>query len=207
MTIIEALIDAVPDGAARAWLGEQVGVAAKFAPAFAAAGRKVGRGEISAKSAEAICAAGLRWPVTGADACARAALVLGVVQGGEGDVGLVRDLVRRGESGERQAVLRVLAALPAAERFVEVAIDACRSNVETVFCAIACENDYPARHFPAPAFHQMVLKALFVGAPVAQIAGLGGRISDELVRMVEAFVSERRAAGRAIPDDVVLIRR
>ncbi|HEY6177389.1 MAG TPA: EboA domain-containing protein, partial [Kofleriaceae bacterium] len=117
------------------------------------------------------------------------------------------DLLRRGEVRERQAVLRVLAALPAPARFVELAIDACRTNVETVFAAIACDNDFPARHFPAPAFHHMVLKALFIGAPLARVAGLAERTSDELVRMVDAYVSERAAAGRAIPADVALIRR
>jgi hypothetical protein len=199
-------------GAARAWLDEQLAVAgepARFAAGFAAASRRLGRAEISQAAAAAITAAGLRWPVTGADACGRAALVLAAVAAlpAERCVEFVRDLVRRGEVGERQAVLRVLAALPAPERFVEVAIDACRSNVETVFRAIACDNDYPARHFPAAAFHQLVIKALFVGAPVARIAGLAARTTPELVRMVDAYVSERTAAGRPIPDDVALIRR
>jgi hypothetical protein len=197
---------------AHAWLVAQVAAAGepgKFAPAFAAAGRRLSRVAIAAEDAEAITAAGVRWPVTGADECGRAALVLAAIRAlpGEAQVGFVRDLLRRGELRERQAVLRVLAALPGAERFVELAVDACRSNVETVFWAIACDNDFPARHFPPAAFHQMVLKALFIGAPLAHIAGLAARTTDELVRMVDAYASERRAAGRPIPDDVALIRR
>ena len=195
-----------------AWLGEQLATAgepARFAAGFAAAGRRLGRGAIDGAAAAAITAAGLRWPVTGADECGRAALVLAAVAAMPADrhVGFVRDLIRRGEVRERQAVLRALAALPDAERFVELAIDACRSNVETVFAAIACDNDYPARHFPAPAFDQMVIKALFVGAPLARVAGLAARTTGELVRMVDAYVSERTAAGRPIPGDVALIRR
>jgi len=199
-----------PDAAA--WLVSQLagaGDVTRFAPAFAAAGRRLGRAAIRDTDAAAICAAGLRWPVTGADACGRAALVLAAIAAMPADhhVGFVRDLYRRGEAGERQAVLRVLAALPAPARFVELAIDACRSNVEPVFAAIACDNDYPARHFPAPAFDQMVLKALFTGAPLARVAGLAARTTAELVRMVDAYVSERRAAGRPIPADVELVRR
>lgn len=180
-----------------------------FAPAFAAAGRRLSRVAITDDDAAAITAAGTRWPVTGADECGRAALVLAATAAlpAEAQVGFVRDLLRRGELRERQAVLRVLAALPDPARFVELAIDACRSNVETVFAAIACDNDFPARHFPPAAFHQMVLKALFIGAPLARIAGLAARTTDELVRMVDAYASERRAAGRPIPDDVALIRR
>jgi len=206
------LVAAIDAGDARAWLVEQLAVAgepARFAAAFSGAGRRLGRAAIREAAAAAITAAGLRWPVTGADECGRAALLLAAVAAmpDERHVGFVRDLLRRGEVRERQAVLRVLAALPAPARFVELAIDACRTNVETVFAAIACDNDFPARHFPAPAFHHMVLKALFIGAPLARVAGLAERTSDELVRMVDAYVSERAAAGRAIPADVALIRR
>ncbi|HET9625730.1 MAG TPA: EboA domain-containing protein [Kofleriaceae bacterium] len=194
---------------AHAWLVAQIaGAPGTFGPAFAAAGRKLEPRAISEPAAAAITAAGLRWPVTGADECGRAALVLATVAAlpGEAQLGFVRDLVRRGALRERQAVLRVLAALPEPARFVELGVDACRSNVETVFAAIACDNDFPARHFPPAAFHQMVLKALFIGAPLARVAGLAARIDGELIRMVDAYVSERRAAGRPIPDDVALIR-
>jgi hypothetical protein len=199
-----------PDAAA--WLaGELAGAGelGRFATAFAAAGRRLGRAAITEADAAAICGAGLRWPVTGLDECGRAALVLTAIAAmpDERHLMFIRDLLRRGEIRERQAVLRVLAALPAPARFVELAIDACRTNIETVFSAIACDNDYPARHFPAPAFDHMVLKALFIGAPLARIAGLAARTTAELVRMVDAYVSERRAAGRPIPADVDLIRR
>jgi len=207
-----ALLAAIRAPEAAAWLEGQLagaGEATRFALAFAAAGRWLGRAAIHESDAAAITAAGLRWPVTGVDECGRAALVLAAIAALPGDahVAFVRDLIRRGEVGERRAVLRVLAALPEPARFAELAVDACRSNVETVFAAIACDNDYPARHFPARAFDQMVLKALFIGAPLARVAGLSARTTAELVRMVDAYVSERRAAGRPIPADVELVRR
>jgi hypothetical protein len=206
------LAAAVRAADAAAWLDGALagaGERAQFATAFAAAGRRLGRAAIGAADAAAISAAGLCWPVTGVDECGRAALVLAAVAAmpGDGHVAFVRDLIRRGEVRERQAVLRVLAALPEPARFVEIAIDACRTNIETVFAAIACDNDYPARHFPAPAFDHMVLKALFIGAPLAHIAGLAARTTAELVRMVDAYASERRAAGRPVPPDVELVRR
>jgi len=52
-----------------------------------------------------------------------------------------------------------------------------------------------------------VLKALFIGLPLARVAGLAARTTAELVRMVDAYASERQAAGRPIPADVDLIRR
>jgi hypothetical protein len=115
---------------------------------------------------------------------------------------LARDAFYRGDSGERQALLRVLSYLPDPESFLELAGDACRSSVQGVFEALACENPYPARHFPEAAFNQMVLKAVFTGAALVRICDLDRRINRELVRMAEGYASERRAAGRSVPADV-----
>lgn len=120
---------------------------------------------------------------------------------------LVSQLLQRGEAGEQASVLRALPYLPHPDRFLALAIDACRTNSIDVFSAIACENPYPAAHFPAPAFAQMVLKAIFLAVPVARIVGLRGRVTPELVRMVEDYGQERRAAGRPVPADVETIAR
>lgn len=177
----------------------------RFHAAFASAGRRLGRAAIGLAGAARLAEIGVPWPCTsGADECGRAALVviaLGALAP-ERHLPFVRDLIRHGELREQQAVLRVLAGLPEPARFVDLAIDACRSNVASVFEAIACDNAYPAAHCPDSALHQMVLKALFIGVPVRRIVGLRGRITPELQRMVAAFASERRAAGRPIPDDI-----
>jgi hypothetical protein len=182
---------------------------ARFAAAFAAAGRRLGRERIGEANAARLAAAGLPSAAeSGADECGRAALVLAALASlaPAEHVPMVRDLLRRGEIRERQAVLRVLAGLPDPARFVELAVDACRSNMQSVFEALARDNAYPARYFADPAYFQMVLKALFVGAPLAHVVGLAERTTPELVRMVEAYASERRAAGRPVPPDVALIR-
>jgi hypothetical protein len=212
--LIVELVDIVarlapPD--AMTWLTrELVFDRARFAAAFAAAGRRLGRAPIGEALAAKLAAAGLPWAAgSGADECGRAALVLaalGALDPAE-HVPLVRDLLRRGEIREREAVLRVLAGMPDPARFVELAIDAYRSNVQSVFEALAHDNVYPARYFSDPAYFQMVLKALFVGVPLARVVGLAERTTPELVRMVEAYASERRAAGRPVPADVALIRR
>ena len=203
MTVVAALAAVVPG------LEPNVTSAdAGFHAAFASAGRRFGTAPIGAAQHAAIVTAGLLVPADlGADECARGALLLEVAGHLDADArfALARDLLRRGELRERQAVLRVLAALPEPERYVELAIDACRTNVAGVFRAIACDNAYPAAHFDDPAFAQLVLKALFTGAPLARVHGLEARTTGELVRMVEAYASERRSAGRPIPDDVELV--
>jgi hypothetical protein len=114
---------------------------------------------------------------------------------------LFDDLYYRGESREREAVLRALFYVPKPERFVPLAIEACRTNVRTIFEALACENPYAARFVPDAAFAQMVLKAIFIGTPVERIDGLPQRANAELARMVEGYASERRAASRTVPED------
>jgi hypothetical protein len=118
---------------------------------------------------------------------------------------LIRDVFRTGDNAERSALLRALSLLPAPERFVETAIEACRSHVQDVFEAIACDNPYPATHFPDLHFQQMVMKALFTSAPLARVIAYRTRITDELQRMVKDYAAERTAAGRTVPDDVALI--
>jgi hypothetical protein len=114
----------------------------------------------------------------------------------------VREVFQQGDNGEREALLASLSMLPQPERFLETAIDACRSHVQSVFEAIACENPYPARHFPDLNFNQLVLKAFFTEVAVKRIVGLTDRLSPELTRMANDYASERRAAGRPVPPDL-----
>jgi hypothetical protein len=123
----------------------------------------------------------------------------------EAHAALVNELFVTGDLRERQAVLRALPHLPAPERFINVGIEAVRNNAISVIEAIACENPYPARHFPEEAFNQLVLKCFFCEISLARLQGLAGRVTPELRRMVEAYASERRAAGRPVPPDTALI--
>ena len=117
----------------------------------------------------------------------------------------IEALYARGDNAEREALLYALPLLPEPDRFLSTAVEACRSNVQTVFEAIACENSYPVRHFPELSFNQMVMKAIFIGVPLLRIVGLSTRIAPVLVRMAQDYVQERIAAGRPVPDDIQLI--
>ena len=104
-------------------------------------------------------------------------------------------LLRRGEQGEQESLLRLVALLPERERFSDLAVDACRTNSTDVFAAIACENPYPAACFPDLNFNQMVLKAVFIGLDVKRIHDLPARVTPELVRMAQGYASERPRRG------------
>jgi len=110
----------------------------------------------------------------------------------------------RGDSSEQQSWLKSTALLPEPDRLLRVVIDACRTNILPLFEAVACENWYPARHFPERNFNQMVLKALFNKVALARVAGLADRRNPDLTRMAADYASERRAAGRPVPSDIGL---
>jgi|SRR5215470_2719966 len=182
-----------------------------LAIAFASASRFLGKAPLSPSARESalLRAAGLDWPIAhvGIDEAARMALLVKAAErAGEAElVPLVEDLYRRGENRERQSVLRALPLLPRPERFLALAVDSCRTSVQPIFEAIACENPYPAAFFPELNFNQMVLKALFIEVALERILGLKKRITPELRRMANDYASERAAAGRSIPKDIALL--
>jgi hypothetical protein len=209
-----ALVRAHAGAPVREWLDEALRTARApldrtgFATAFALATRRAGRAGPEPNPAEAarLDAAGLTWPVAswGLDGLSRAALLLHAataVAPGELEA-LVEESFLGGDTRERQAVLRTLVLLPDPGRFVPLAVEACRTSVQPVFEAIACENPYPGLHFPESSFNQMVLKAVFIEVAVGRILGLEARITPELRRMAADYASERRAAGRSVPADV-----
>jgi hypothetical protein len=207
-----SLVRSHPEPAARAWFEGALAALDASAPRetflslFATAGRRLGRDPVIPDAAESalLTAAGLSPFPAGLclDECGRGALVLLALQklGAAERVALASDLYHRGEVRERQALLRVLAYLPAPTGFRDLAVEACRTSAQSVFEAIACENPYPAAHFAEPSFNQMVLKAVFNGVALSRIAGLAKRVTTDLVRMAEDYAAERRAAAREVPD-------
>ena len=141
------------------------------------------------------------------DDAARALLLIDIrKQGRTGDafVSAALECFEQGDAREQQSWLRAIALWPEAKAFLPSAIDACRTNIIPVFEALACENPYPAEHFPDRNFNQMVLKAMFNAIGLARIIGLPSRLNAELSRMARDYAAERTAAGRAVPADLDL---
>lgn len=212
--LVKALAGLVPPRVTEpvaAWFEEALGGLgppldrARFFAAFGGAGRRLGRAALTPTPAEedALRSGGLRGlsPCLGVDECGRMALLLTAMEAVPASeaVAFVDEAFRKGEVRERQAVLRALAYLPQPERFVEIGMEACRTSVQTVFEAIACENPFPASHFPELHFNHLVLKAFFTETATERIFGLADRLTPELARMLEGYESERRAAGRPVP--------
>lgn len=104
--------------------------------------------------------------------------------------------------GESVALYQSLPVLPVPRRFTARASEGIRSNITSVFEAVALNNPYPAEYLDDDAWNQIVLKAVFVGSPLSRIRGLDERANPELARMLIDFARERRAAGRPVTPEL-----
>jgi len=202
-TAAQTWLDAAVSRAAK---GERDALFAAYTNAPKHTGRDLLQLPVSERAALASTAPGTffdRW--TGDDA-GRAVLLLTLAEhvGADQFATAAIECYERGDSREQQSWLKALPLLPGSERFLSVAIDACRTNILPQFESIACENPYPERYFPELNFNQLVLKAMFNGISLARIVGLSGRLNSELSRMALDYAAERRAAGRSVPLDLAL---
>lgn len=194
--------------AALAWLetqGEAVAAGHRSAlyTAFTRASRLIPRRDLHLHPEEAAAIAAL---VPGFDArdwsldqTARAWLLLTAPAGDAGvHAALLEPLFRAADVRELVALCRSLPLLPHPAAYLSHAQEAVRSNINSVFNAVALHNPYPAANFAEPAWNQMILKALFIGAPLAQVVGLEARANPRLTRMLVAYARERRAAHRSV---------
>jgi hypothetical protein len=170
-------------------------------------GRRIGRAELSLSAADLAAAQVLhrRWrpDIWGTDEAARVALLLATWTGDEAAFAVRVDrLCATGELTEHVAALKGFAVFPAPARLLVRARAAVRASMQPPFEAIACHNPYPADHFDEAVYNQMVVKCVFSGVPIETVVGLDERRNAEVVRMMGDLVSERRAAGRLLPDAV-----
>lgn len=112
---------------------------------------------------------------------------------------------RFADEGESCAYYRALALLPEPKQHLWRAAEGCRTNMRSVFVAVACGSAYPYLHFDDVAWNQMLLKAIFIEEPLTNIYGFNLRTTPELKTMVQDYIDERRSAGRTIPADASLL--
>ncbi len=179
----------------------------RLAIALGLTSRKIARVELSLNPDEAAMARQLRasWQpeLWSADEAARV-LILGASHRGDDQAFAARvdRLCTTAEVTEHIAYLKGFAIFPAPTLLYGRAREGVRSAITPIFAAIACHNPYPFDHFDEDAWNQMVVKAVFNGVPIETIVGLRERRNGDVVQMMRDLVSERRAAGRPLPDAV-----
>ncbi|MFJ2813164.1 EboA domain-containing protein [Streptomyces sp. NPDC087294] len=108
----------------------------------------------------------------------------------------------QGTAAERRAVLHALPHLVEGPDALPLVEDALRTN-DTRLVAAAV-GPYAARYLTSPPWRHAVLKCLFTGVPVTEVADLErrARADTELARMLDDHAAERTAAGRPVPEDL-----
>jgi hypothetical protein len=198
---------------ARAWVEERAALLAAapldrdLAIAFGLAPRKVGKADLALDERELARAAEARpgwdprdWSV---DQAARLAFLL--AHGGADPQGLhrrIEDLFATADVGEQVCLFRGLPLYPQPALYRTRAREGARTNMRTVFEAVAHRNPYPAEEFDQNAWNHMVLKALFVGSSLHPIQGLDARANQELATMLCDYAHERWAAGRPVSPEL-----
>lgn len=197
---------------ARAWFEQQMAALSpgstdrELYMALGLVPRKLGKDDLALLPADIEQANEARagWDPSGlsVDQAARIAILLKA--GGEGEAFRDRfvQLCRTADMAEQVAFYRGLPLYPNPELLQHQAGEAARTNMRSVFEALAHKNPYPFEQFDDNRWNHMVLKALFIGSRLHPIQGLGQRANAELARILRDYAHERWAAGREVTPEL-----
>lgn len=100
------------------------------------------------------------------------------------------------------SLYKIFPLLPYPQQICYQAIEGVRSNMASIFNAIALSNSYPADYFEQNAWNQLVLKAFFIDSPIDEIIGIEIRSNPTLAHMLIDYAQERLAAHRSIKTEL-----
>jgi hypothetical protein len=115
---------------------------------------------------------------------------------------LFSSMCRYGDVAEVIALYRGMALFPDPDKLEAQAGEGLRTNMRSVFEAIAHNNPYPREQFDENRWNHMVLKALFVESRLDPIQGLDERANPELARIMRDYAHERWAASRPVTPEL-----
>jgi hypothetical protein len=110
----------------------------------------------------------------------------------------VANIIQVADTSELETFLKFLIVLPHPEKYKKVAVDALRTNIATIFNAIALHNPYPSTYFDEQQWNQMYLKTAFMQGDLSAIRDIDKRANKELARIISDYAHERWAASREI---------
>jgi hypothetical protein len=174
---------------------------------FGMASRKAGKDDLALTAEEIFAAAKARpgWDPIGwtIDQTARMLLVLSYpAPEAAAFVAVMDQMFAAGEVHELVALYQGLPLYPHQPAFQLRCAEGLRTNMKSVFCAIAHRNPYPSEQFTDDQWNQLVLKSLFIGVPLDPIVGLDRRANAKLAKILVDFAEERWAAKRPVSPEL-----
>lgn len=138
-----------------------------------------------------------------ADQLGRVYLLLNFAENGKTEfLEKIEKIFVTSDLGEAVVLYKGLALYPYPEEFKNRAAEGVRSNMTTVFNAVAHYNPYPSEYLDEEAWNQVVLKALFVESALYKIVGLDDRANKTLAKMLVEYAHERWSAGREVSPEL-----
>lgn len=137
------------------------------------------------------------WP---ADELARVLLLTALP--GDRNLTLIDRLASTADVRETIALYKGMYFLENAADFISRVRDGLRTNITSVFDAIALDNPYPAQYLPKDAWNQMALKAMFMQRPIYRIYRIEDRKNPELAEIFLDYAEERRSAHRPVSPEL-----
>ncbi|MBN3584142.1 EboA domain-containing protein [Algoriphagus aestuarii] len=113
-------------------------------------------------------------------------------------MGTLQKLFETGDMLEIEALYAALPLMPYPEEMISRAREGLRTNITSVFDAVALNNPFPAKYFDESAWNQMVVKAIFMQRPLFKIQHAESRVNQELANIIIDFAHERWSAGRNV---------
>ncbi|VTS00315.1 EboA domain-containing protein [Tuwongella immobilis] len=197
---------------ARSWLADRLrqiseGDQSALFLGFGMVPRKTGKADLRLSAAQLAAAQEARpgWnPATWSiDQAARTLLLLAYPADAVDEYTDTLDkLFAAGEVGELVALYQALPLLPFPDAHVWRTRECIRTNMKSVFCAVAHRNPYPAEHLDEASWNQLILKCLFVGAALDPVVGLDSRVNPRLMTMLVDYAHERWAAKRQVSPEL-----
>jgi hypothetical protein len=200
------------DAPALSWLDDRLATVATgdrktLYLAFGLAVRKTGKADLNLTGEELAEAGAIRpgWNPTGwtVDQAARVLLVLRYqVDDATQFVETLDQLFAAGEVHELVALYQGLPLYPYQSAHALRCAEGQRTNIRTVFTAIAHHNPFPAEQLSDDPWNQLILKCQFVGLPLDPVVGLDERCNAKLAKMLDDFAHERWAAKRPVSPEL-----
>lgn len=117
-------------------------------------------------------------------------------------VATLDQLFAAGEMHELIALYQSLPLYPHQAAHALRCAEGIRTNIKSVFLAIAHNNPFPSEQLTDAQWNQLVLKCLFVGVPLDPVVGLDRRANVPLAKMLTDFAHERWAAKRSVSPEL-----
>jgi len=107
------------------------------------------------------------------------------------------------ELSEKIAYLKGLLLYPRLDYHHAQALEAIRSNTQSVFAAVCLFNPYPTENFEQSEWNNMILKALTWNFSLHSIYGFADRKNETLSVAIHEYIQELKSANRSLPMDIL----